>query len=230
MLTALSTLVFTKLTAFLASISAPPTKRLSKLTHSCKTISTASTPNDGVESAVDLLANTPLTPANFRMAMQFKNMKVFNTLLYSFYNQKICHRLEHFVEDSVIEQSAYVPGGYVETHTKSFVRKRYPRRNITIRPEQLDALNKCLNLLKQRHIPYLLVEVQDAEQLRKTFLNHPWFEQQMSQLGPYRYKILPMTDTVHFSNSNHLFKPGIEMFNIDFLNDYDSIFSSITNN
>ena len=186
--------------------------------------------NDGVESAVDLLANTPLTPANFRMAMQFKNMKVFNTLLYSFYNQKICHRLEHFVEDSVIEQSAYVPGGYVETHTKSFVRKRYPRRNITIRPEQLAALNKCLNLLKQRHIPYLLVEVQDAEQLRKTFLNHPWFEQQMSQLGPYRYKILPMTDTVHFSNSNHLFKPGIEMFNIDFLNDYDSIFSSITNN
>lgn len=84
--------------------------------------------------------------------------------------------------------------------------------------------------MKQRHIPYLLVEVQDAEQLRKTFLNHPWFEQQMSQLGPYRYKILPMTDTVHFSNSNHLFKPGIEMFNIDFLNDYDSIFSSITNN
>lgn len=185
---------------------------------------------DGVESAVDLLTNTPLTPANFRMAMKFKNMKVFNTLLYSFYNQKICHRLEHFVEDSVIQQSVYVPGGYVETLTKSFERKRYPLRNITIRPEQLAALNDCLNLLKQRHIPYLLVEVQDAEQLRKTFLNHPWFEQQMRQLGPYRYKILPMTDTVHFSNSNHLFKPGIEMFNIDFLNDYDSIFSSITNN
>ena len=184
---------------------------------------------DGVESAVDLLTNTPLTPANFRMAMKFKNMKVFNTLLYSFYNQKICHRLEHFVEDSVIQQSAYVPGGYVETLTKSFEHKRYPLRNITIRPEQLAALNDCLNLLKQRHIPYLLVEVQDAEQLRKTFLNHPWFEQQMRQLGPYRYKILPMTDTVHFSNSNHLFKPGIEMFNIDFLNDYDSIFSSITN-
>ena len=43
--TALSTPVSTKPTAFLASISAPPTKRLSKLTPSCKTISTASTPS-----------------------------------------------------------------------------------------------------------------------------------------------------------------------------------------
>jgi hypothetical protein len=179
--------------------------------------------NDGVESAVDLLANAPLTCASTRMAWKINNMKVLNTWLYAIYNQKLCHRLEHFVEDSVIENSAYVPGGYVETISRRFEVKRYPRTNLTIRPEQMEALKRCLDMLKERDIPYLLVEVQDAEQLRKSFLNHDWFEAQMSALGPYRYKILPMVDTLHFANSNHLYKPGIVMFNDDLLPDLEQL-------
>ena len=45
------------------------------------------------------------------------------------------------------------------------------------------------------------------------------FEKKMQALGPYRYKILPLEDTIHFCNSNHLFIPGIEMFNQDFVVD-----------
>ena len=180
--------------------------------------------HDGVESAVDLLANAPLTHPMTRMAWQMGNMKVLNTWLYSLYNQKLCHRLDHFVEDSIIESTAYVPGGYVEINARRFEVKRYPRKNLTIRPEQMEALKACLAMLRERHIPYLLVEVQDAEQLRKTFLNHDWFEEQMRSLGPYRYKILPMVDTVHFANSNHLYKPGIVMFNDDLIKDLDQYF------
>lgn len=170
---------------------------------------------DGIESAVDLLANAPLTCEMTKMALRTKNMRVFNTWLYASYNQKICHRLDRFVEDSIIEHSAYIPGGYVEINAKQFEVKRYPRKDITIRPEQMEYLKKCLNLLKEKDIPYLLVEVQDAEQLRKTFKNHDWFEAQMSSLGPYRYKVLPMVDTIHFCNSNHLYIPGIVLFNND---------------
>ena len=70
-----------------------------------------------------------------------------------------------------------------------------------------------------RDIPYMLVEVQDAYQLRSAYKNHQWFEKKMQALGPYRYKILPLEDTIHFCNSNHLFIPGIEMFNQDFVVD-----------
>ena len=174
--------------------------------------------NDGIECAVDMLANTPLTCETSRMAWKLHNMKVINTWLYALYNQKIRHRLEHFAEDSIIQDAAYVKGGYVEINARKFEVKRYPRKNLTIRPEQMEALKKCLALLKAHDIPYLLVEVQDAEQLRKTFLNHDWFEQQMQALGPYYYEVLPMVDTIHFANSNHLFKPGIEMFNNHFIN------------
>lgn len=180
--------------------------------------------NDGVESAVDLLANVPLTADISRMAWRSGNMKEVNTWLYAIYNQKIRHRLDHFVEDSIINDAAYVPGGYVEINKKVFEVKRYPRKKLTIRPEQMEALKECLDMLKERGIPYLLVEVQDAEQLRKIFLNHEWFEEQMSALGPYRYKPLPMDDRVHFANSNHLFKPGIVMFNNDLLQDLDHYF------
>ena len=179
--------------------------------------------NDGVESAVDLLANAPLTCEMTHMAAKTGNMKVLNTWLYALYNQKICNRLANFVEDSIIGDAAYVPGGYVEINARKFEVKRYPRKKLTIRPEQMEALKQCISMLKERNIPYLLVEVQDAEQLRKTFLNHNWFENQMQALGPYRYKILPMEDKVHFANSNHLYKPGIKMFNDDLLPDLEQL-------
>ena len=180
--------------------------------------------NDGVESAVDILAHTPLNPHITRMAWRMGNMKVVNTWLYAIYNQKICNRLASFVEDSIIKDAAYVPGGYVEINSRHFEIKRYPRKKLTIRANQLEALKQCIAMFKERNIPYLLVEVQDAEQLRKTFLNHEWFERQMQALGPYRYKILPMTDTIHFANSNHLYKPGIVMFNDDLIQDLDHYF------
>ena len=175
--------------------------------------------NDGIECAVDLLMNTPMTCEATKMAWRTGNMKVINTWLYSLYNQKVCHRLERFHEEPTMDNAEYIPGGYVEINTKEFERKRYSRHNLFIRPEQMEALKQCLNLLKERDIPYMLVEVQDAYQLRSAFKNHEWFENKMKALGPYRYKLLPLVDTVHFCNSNHLFKPGIELFNQDFVVD-----------
>lgn len=172
--------------------------------------------NDGVESAVNMLVNVPITCQMSKMALKLGNMKALNTWLYSLYSQRVCHRLERFVEDSVINHYHYIPGGYCEVDTCEFQIKRYPRKPIKIRPEQLEALKRCLAMLKARGIPYLLVEIQDSEQLRRTYLNHAEFEQTMRELGPYRYELLPMIDTVDFFNSNHLSQHGIDMFNQDF--------------
>ena len=162
-----------------------------------------------------------------KMAWHTGNMKVINTWLYSLYNQKICHRLERFHEEPTMDDAEYIPGGYVEINTKEFERKRYSRHNLFVRPEQMEALKQCLNLLKERDIPYMLVEVQDAYQLRSAFKNHEWFENKMKALGPYRYKLLPLVDTVHFCNSNHLFKPGIELFNQDFVVDLKAALAAL---
>ena len=183
--------------------------------------------NDGIECAVDLLMNTPMTCEATKMAWHTGNMKVINTWLYSLYNQKIRHRLESFHEEPTMDDAEYIPGGYVEINTKEFERKRYSRHNLFIRPEQMEALKQCLNLLKEHNIPYMLVEVQDAYQLRSAFKNHEWFENKMKALGPYRYKLLPLVDTVHFCNSNHLFKPGIKLFNQDFVVDLKAALAAL---
>lgn len=174
---------------------------------------------DGVESAVELLNDVPISSEMVRMALKTKNMKVINTGLYAFYNQRLRHRLENFREDSLINHFRYIPGGFCEVDTCEFEVKKYPKSDITILPQQMKALQDCLQLLRDRDIPYTLVEVQDAEQLRKSVRNHAWFEAQMSALGPYRYKLLPMVDTIHFFNSNHLGKEGILLYNEDLVND-----------
>lgn len=172
---------------------------------------------DGIESAVDLLTNVPLTKEMTHMAWKTGNMKAINTWLYAIFSQKLSRRFDSFVEDSIINHAAYVPGGFVEVDTVVFERKRYPKRPITIRPEQMEALKSCIEMFKDRNIPYMLVQVQDAEQLRSSFTNEDWFAQQMSALGPFHYEVLPMDDTVHFYNSNHLSQSGIEMFNEYFI-------------
>lgn len=175
--------------------------------------------NDGVESGINLLANVPLSREAVNMAYKLNNMKVWNTLIHSFYDQKICRRLADFSEDTVMGAYVYVPGGFCQVDTNEFQVKRYPKTLIYLYDKQLIALQKCIKLFTDRNIPYLLVEVQDAEQLRTAYTNHDSFEQQMQLLGPYRYKVLPMVDTIHFFNSNHLDKPGIEMFNNDLVED-----------
>ena len=184
--------------------------------------------NDGVECSVDLLTNAPITCNSTAMVFKVNNMRVYNTWLYNLYSQRVRHRLEQFVEDTVIDQAVYQPGGYVKITGRTFERKRYPRRDIHIRPEQMDALKECIAMLRERDIPVLLVEVQDAKQLRSTFKNHPWFEQQMTDLAPYYYPILPMIDTVHFANSNHLYQPGIDLFNQHFVQVLDCWFATDT--
>ena len=144
--------------------------------------------NDGIESAEDVLLNVPLTADALKMAWNCRNMRVVNTCLYSLYNQKIRHRLEHFHEDTVCGTSVYVPGGFVYNTYKKFEVKHYPHTALSIKTMQMEALKRCIALFEERGINYMLVEVQDAEQLRTTIVNHPWFEQQMSALGPYYYE------------------------------------------
>lgn len=179
--------------------------------------------NDGVEGGVNVLANTPVTPQSVAMALRLNNMKAVNTLLYAVYNKLAGDRLAAFSEDTVTGHFRYIPGGFCAVDTSEFEVKRYPKTNITINPKQLKALKKCIRLFKDRGIPYLLVETQDAEQQRRSYSNHPWFEAQMRALGPYRYKLLPLVDTIHFYNSNHLNTEGLRLFNEDLVEDLRAI-------
>lgn len=173
--------------------------------------------NDGIESTVDLLVNTPVTPSLTHMAWRTGNMKVFNSWFYALYSQRLRHRLDHFAEDSIVNRWAYVPGGYVEVNDNRFAVETLPPTAITPRNEQLRALRECLELFDQRGIPCLLVEVPDAAQLRDSYTNLGDFQEQMAALGPFRCDTLPLVDTLHFYNNDHLNTAGVALYNEWFL-------------
>ena len=172
---------------------------------------------DGVESCIDLLCNTPLTPATTRMALRTGNMKVANTLIYAFYSQRVLHRPDTFTEDSIISQWAYVPGGYVEVNDTLFHQEETPTTVIVPHPRQMEALRQCLDLLDRRGIPYLLVEVPDTRQLRDSYTNLDEFQRQMRLLGPFVCDTLHFSDALHFYNPNHLNTDGAAIYNRWFL-------------
>ncbi len=179
--------------------------------------------NDGVESTVDLLLHAPLSCNLTKLAWGHRNMKCVNTWIYSIYNQKIRHRLDNFHEDSVFMGSTYFPGGFVESTADQFERKRYPHRNIKMRPEQMEALEACIDMFRERNIPYILVQVQDSKQLSSSFKNMDQFQATMANLGPFYYHELPLCDTLHFANSNHLNLEGVSIFNDYFVGLIDSL-------
>ena len=170
--------------------------------------------NDGVEGAVDMLSNVPVTCAMTRMAWTMHNAKVFNTWIYA-----VAHRrkIKNFVEDSIVDGFAYVKGGFVETDDVPFQPVAQPPMEIKLDARQMNALRDCLSLLRQRNIPYMLVEVQGSKVLRDSYTNHADFEAAMRQLGDYHYTVLPMSDSLHFYDEDHLNKAGIKMFNEYFI-------------
>ena len=173
--------------------------------------------NDGVESTVDLLVNAPLTSTTARMALSTGSVKAFNTLLYAFYNQRLRHRADTFVEAGTIDGSVYVPGGYVEREDCHFVPAWVPPITIDIRPDQMKAMRQCLALFMERGIPCLLVQVQDAPQQMSAYTNLTEFQQAMASLAPFYYHELPLVDTLHFCDNEHLNVLGAELFNAHFL-------------
>ena len=173
--------------------------------------------NDGVESTCDLLVNAPLTFTTARMALATRSFKATNTLLYAFYSQRIRHRMERFVEEGEIDGSVYIPGGYVEREDCHLSPEPVPPVTIDIKPCQMEALHQCLALLKARGIPCMLVQVQDSPQQMAAYTNLPDFQRQMAALGTFYYEELPLVDTLHFCDHEHLNTLGAELFNAHFL-------------
>lgn len=162
--------------------------------------------NDGVEGAVDLISNVSLTRYSTQMALTYRNLKVFNTWLYAYYRNTLRHKLDKFHEDSYIDGSAYVSGGFTYMpDEESFVADSLPSKTINMQPRQLAALEDCLSLIKSMSIPYILVEVPPSKALMNSYTNHDDFVQKMSQLGPfYRLNPMPGPDSTYYYDADHL--------------------------
>lgn len=171
--------------------------------------------NDGVEGSVDLLSNVPVSGNVSRMALKFRNLKVLNTWMYAFMSDHLLHRLDTYQEPAALEGFEYFPGGFVAPLIDTaYHSEPLPPKKILIQDLQRKALTECLQLLQNRHIPYILVEVPASNALRESYTNHPQFEQEMQTFGPYYYlPPMPGPDSLYYFDSDHLSRAGQEVAN-----------------
>lgn len=173
---------------------------------------------DGVESSLDLAANNKIDENYLETLPYIKNLNTYNSTIYGGF-RNLLKLNESFVEDSVQGIDRYVKGGYVESE---FIKNKIlslKSSHWKLNPTQLEFLERNIELLKEKNIPFVLVQTPITNYKYDSKLNNKEIENNLAKLGKFKnfQKDLPLNDTIDFYDSNHLNQQGVEKFNEFFL-------------
>ncbi len=178
---------------------------------------------DGVESALDIIANDQNDFNSLKMALNINHVKVYNTLFYG-YLRDVFNLNADFVEPVQKVNDKYISGGYVEKKMSFFNHISYPTQQWEFNEEQFVDFKKIIALCKEKKIKLILVNAPITPNLYKSYYNNNIFDSTMSAHGKYYNfnTILSLNDSLHFSDYHHLNQNGVEIFNkklIEILNE-----------
>lgn len=178
--------------------------------------------NDGVESSVYLSGCLRPSVPLARMVFSTRNVKAILSALCSTVHNCFPEAGGKGVT-TTDSNNVYVPGGYVEYVGNEHNLTLEDSIGIKLSNRQIDATKRIGDLLSQKGIPYLLVEVPGTEALLHLYRNHDAFATAMQELGSYVAPRPQLTDSLHFYDEDHLNSAGVALFNTYF---YDSILHS----
>ncbi|OYU95427.1 MAG: hypothetical protein CFE21_09790 [Bacteroidetes bacterium B1(2017)] len=180
---------------------------------------------DGVESAVDIISNTPKLEDAYQHAHAVNDLTAYNTLVYSAL-RRIIFNDQSFTEAVKIDKDTYISGGYVERNLEYNTQKPSAlEQKWKIRPKQLEALKSSISLLNQKNIPFILVQAPITKQLKNSYSNSVEMDTLYLHLGPYyNFSTIHtsiLSDSLDFYDLHHLNQTGVVKFNMAFINDND---------
>ncbi len=184
--------------------------------------------SDGVESSVDLIANSSIDANTFSMAIEVNNIKTYNTLLYA-YIKRLFTREKPLQEKLSLtsasgqskDYTTYIPGGFMERRKEwlgndSIYKneKSAPASekgiltNLGIiqskdgkwspRKEQLAAFERILQRLKARNIKVILVQTPINSKYYNTIKCNKEIDSYFLSKGEY----YNFNEVMHFDNEN----------------------------
>lgn len=168
--------------------------------------------SDGVESTLDVVANSKINKGIFELAFEVNNIKVYNTLIYSYFKQKI--KPITYKEEPHRIPDTYIAGGYVESYKKYLPKKTIVPGKYEISDKQMDAFVRIVDLLKAKKIPYVLVQSPISKKLYSSIKNNHQVDEICSKYGKYYNfnETMNLPDSVFFDD-NHLNQLGVNQFN-----------------
>lgn len=172
--------------------------------------------NDGSESAADVISNDHIDWHTMEMAFKVNKFKVYNTLLFGVYRQ-IAGRDAHLDESDRYGHDHYISGGYVETklNKNHAAHKVLPAVAYQFANHQQKAFDHVLKMLKDRKIPYVLVQAPVTHMYYASKTNNGYTDSLLATKGRY-YNFngrLTLDQVYDFYDNNHLSQQGVEKYN-----------------
>ncbi len=174
--------------------------------------------SDGIESSLDIIANTPNDVFSFQMAIKQKHITVFNTMIYGSFRDFLKKDL-NFKESIIKGNDVYVPGGYVEKKLGYHTPQKRDSSKWDLNSLQFKYLKKCIELAKNKKIKVILVMAPMTKNLYHCKTNNIEFDKKIKSYGEYYNfnDILHLNDSLHFYDEHHLNQNGVKLFNEAFI-------------
>lgn len=176
--------------------------------------------SDGVESSMDLIANDFNDFDSIKLSIHHNNIKVYNTLFYAVY----CDFFKK--NDTYLKKipkrkrkDTYIDGGFVEKDLMTYTIAKRNQKKLKFNKNQFYHFDNIITLLKEKKIPFILVQAPITKSLYNSYLNRNTFDEKMKQYGRYIdfNKIIELDDELNFYDSSHLNQHGVEVFNRKFI-------------
>ncbi|CAI8884826.1 D-alanyl-lipoteichoic acid biosynthesis protein DltD [Chryseobacterium sp. IT-36CA2] len=171
--------------------------------------------SDGVESSLDIIANDTNDLHSLEMGLKVNNIKTYNTLFYALYKD-LFHLNKSYIEPIKKAQDTYIHGGFVESEIAYYNKPlKSGTQKITIPQKQIEAFEKCLLKIKKRNIKVILVYAPVTHDFYSSYSNNKYFDEKMKSYSEYYNfnKIMNLTDSLYFYDTNHLNQNGVRIFN-----------------
>ena len=148
------------------------------------------------------------------MALAVNNIKVYNTLVYGFFRDKM--GLNKAVKEPQIKgDDHYVGRGYVENKVSLPPQTPFETMAWGAEAARLADFDALLAQIKAQNIPYILVQAPVMAAYYQSHTDNTAFDALMAARGSYYNfnRTLPLADSLHFIDKDHLNQAGVEVFN-----------------
>lgn len=174
---------------------------------------------EGVESALDLIANDTIRWDMVDMSLRVKNIGVINSLLHGTFRQTLGLDAG-LVEPRMKKNDTYVSGGYVQRGPMPF----NPRKDQAVfkwdpPAYQWEAFEAIMAELKTREVPVVLVQTPVTSKYRYNAAERDTLARRFGRYAPYvdLSALFAEDDSTLFYDGHHMRQKGVELFNEAFL-------------
>jgi len=171
-------------------------------------------PADGVESALDIIANDKNDIYSLLMTLKLNHIRIYNNFVYGVMRD-LFGLNDSYKEPLNKNSDTYITGGYVEKEMRHYKVKSHKNRTWSFNDNQLSEFEAIVTMIRDANIDLILVQAPVTPSLYSSFQDNISFDSTMSGYSTYYNfnEILQLDDSFHFFDSNHLNQNGVDVFN-----------------